>query len=929
MHGLVSIVIVTNSSRGHHFVYKYPSEGKHRGTASQAATNGTTVGQAPFSRTAWDEAVAAAGSPTGKPRRIEDSDDFQQSTTVHGYDTQFLANLLSPKLALCDKRFQLTVEDLTFIGHPVSLMGTEFRQRREQIKWKMARPRKQPLRRGWVMPGATPMMESDSSSDDDDVDDEDEENASDKDDVNGTLARTQGSSAALAERDSLTPRGGATPRDESAVPSQRQQQHHQQSLENSVSSKLHSDPSGWRQRRFRTHTSTSNPGSPSASDGSLSNQSPAPFTPLLGSTAAFTPTLLHHPVSGAGTSTIPGTPTPRHMFPPPIQVSIANDQGTSISGGNVGPGGPSNASGTLGVGPPDYHSISTPAVVPFQQMSYFHVIFVLKPSDLELNDVADQVYKNIACKLTAALRYEELNNQYVSQEATKILAIREEATQTGMSLAQFHEQVLKTSSLARAVRSIYDNIVADKVCHIVLNDSIDLSLQIPTLTPLTRTNGQFARQWTGLGGPAESPSTLYAAGSSGALTVATPNGLYSHWPTYMLMDEYELGIVYEFENFPLLYPYHALLLLEDPEEILKDIPLDANPTLVKLVQILVPYQCLDELQYILDCSMAQVYRLAAHLIYWRKAKLIGQIRTNNVYAVSPKAEINRALLAEFSLHSPTVSLPSILHELSTPTMFKSIIPGGGKDKEAQTLYMEVLTFLLRKDLVVQMHTYVSVIVPEHIKMGISAEEYEQMREAENNAATTPTMDLTPGQHVPRGGQSSSVQSADHHLSRHQQEQQHLQQLTLPNQGIRHHHRSSTGPGQNGGNTQQQASQQQQQQQQQQLPSQTSAANTGMSSSLKSNHSLTPGSSKISGKRQDNSSLIPNPGQASELEQEWLVRMGENQPQSVADLFMRLVPYFDGRHHLEEITFREQIALKDLKTVMKAFNDYLITTWAYQ
>ena len=57
-----------------------------------------------------------------------------------------------------------------------------------------------------------------------------------------------------------------------------------------------------------------------------------------------------------------------------------------------------------------------------------------------------------------------------------------------------------------------------------------------------------------------------------------------------MMDDYEIGIAYEYENFPVLLPYHTLLLLEDPEEILKDIPLDANPTLVKLVQILVPYQ---------------------------------------------------------------------------------------------------------------------------------------------------------------------------------------------------------------------------------------------------------------------------------------------------------------------------------------------------
>ena len=50
---------------------------------------------------------------------------------------------------------------------------------------------------------------------------------------------------------------------------------------------------------------------------------------------------------------------------------------------------------------------------------------------------------------------------------------------------------------------------------------------------------------------------------------------------------------------------------------------------------------LDELQYILDCSMAQIYRLAAHLIYWRKAKLIDQIRVSNVYVVAPGSSINQ------------------------------------------------------------------------------------------------------------------------------------------------------------------------------------------------------------------------------------------------------------------------------------------------
>ena len=48
---------------------------------------------------------------------------------------------------------------------------------------------------------------------------------------------------------------------------------------------------------------------------------------------------------------------------------------------------------------------------------------------------------------------------------------------------------------------------------------------------------------------------------------------------------------------------------------------------------------LQELHLVLDCSLAQIYRLAAHLIYWRKAKLIHTIHARNIYVVSPQAKL--------------------------------------------------------------------------------------------------------------------------------------------------------------------------------------------------------------------------------------------------------------------------------------------------
>ncbi|KAF8939654.1 Nitrogen permease regulator 3 [Dissophora ornata] len=839
MNRLVGIIIVTNSSRGHQFVYKYPREQL-------------------FSTSTRDPSSRA---PDSKAKPTDKSDKAQVTSKVLGYDPQFLANVLTPRVSLCDKRFQLTVDDLTFIGHPVSLEGPEFRQRRNYWKWKSSRSPKQQVKRGWVVGGSAPSVDDDDS----DSDDYDEDSNDETDSIRGSITGKSGRDIRRGSKD-----------EPEIMPAARS----------------FTDPTGWRHQRFRTQTYTSSPSSPASGDSPLPGQTPQPQTPSLTQQSGFTSSLPHYPVSMPQTPTggFQGTFGSHLGVPPPIQITQ---------------------------GPTSNQSAATPSTQ-VQQISFFHIVFVLKAPELQLNSVADQVYKNIACKLTAALRYEELSSQYVSKEATKILSLRDEASQSGQSLEQFHNQVLKVSSLAKAMQSIYDRISADKVCHVVLNDSIDISLQIPHLAPLPRTSTYITRQ---VPTPVANDNTTVTLSNNnsnynsqnGSNLSASQQALMTPMATQYggvggmgyMMDDYEIGIAYEYENFPVLLPYHTLLLLEDPEEILRDIPLDANPTLVKLVQILVPYQCLDELQYILDCSMAQIYRLASHLIYWRKAKLIDQIRVSNVYVVAPEADVNQTLIAEFSNTFPTLSLPNILHELSTPKAYKAHIPGAGKDKEVQTVYLEMLTYLLRKDLIVQLHTYILIMVPEYIKFGCTAEEYEHMMGDEYGGTLTPTLESPI---VSGGGQVGSAKSADFaqlsmmQLQQQQQQQMFQKQQVMPSQTYRYHNRSSTGGAQG-----------------------PPSAGTVMSSSLKSQMSMPFG--KLAGRRQDLSSILSNPGQASEAEREWMLRMCENQPRSAVELFMRLIQYFDGQHHVEEILFREQVVAKDLKTVLTAFREFLILTWA--
>ncbi|ORX51232.1 hypothetical protein DM01DRAFT_1307641 [Hesseltinella vesiculosa] len=244
--------------------------------------------------------------------------------------------------------------------------------------------------------------------------------------------------------------------------------------------------------------------------------------------------------------------------------------------------------------------------------------------------------------------------------------------------------ILAKSSLARDIKHIYTCLTNHTASHVIINDFIDLSLQIPrgsigTCMPHSERNQLDAK-----------PNVSYDSQSAS------------------LMDIYGTG-GHEYHHYPVLCPYHTLLLLEDPEEILKNMPLDASPSLVQLIQILTPTQTLQELHLILDCSLAQIYRLAAHLIYWQKAKLIHPIHPRNIYVLSQQAKLNDLATIEhdFSVHIPGLNLRHFLSQLSYGKPLHRIAPS----KDTRNLYIEAITFLVRKNWVEQLHMYLVLMVP--------------------------------------------------------------------------------------------------------------------------------------------------------------------------------------------------------------------------
>ncbi|CAG8593327.1 4784_t:CDS:2 [Scutellospora calospora] len=87
------------------------------------------------------------------------------------------------------------------------------------------------------------------------------------------------------------------------------------------------------------------------------------------------------------------------------------------------------------------------------------------------------------------------------------------------------------------------------------------------------------------------------------------------------------------------------------------------------------------------------------------------------------------------------------------------------------------------------------------------------------------------------------------------------------------------------------------------------------------------SNGVSSNAMDETALISPFDKASDSEREWLNKFVVNQPRETVTMFERLTKYFNGKHHVEEILFRETIKPRDLGKILSLFNrEELIIVW---
>ncbi|NXG19305.1 NPRL3 protein, partial [Grallaria varia] len=432
-------------------------------------------------------------------------------------------------------------------------------------------------------------------------------------------------------------------------------------------------------------------------------------------------------------------------------------------------------------------------------MILFNVVFALRAN---ADPSVINCLHNLSRRIAIVLQHEERRCQYLTREAKLILAIQDEVSAMSETTegpqSPFHH-ILPKCKLARDLKETYDSLCTTGVVRLHINNWLEVSFCLPHKIHYVATN--FI--------PPE----------------AIERSLKS------------------------IRPYHALLLLNDEKSLLNELPLDCSPALVRVIKTTSAVKNLQQLAQDADLALLQVFQLAAHLVYWGKAIIIYPLCENNVYMLSPNASVCLRALKRPSFSFYTKVFESLTLRVVSPLYLISWV-FNPSSLPLQTQLIQMVIWMLQHRLLIQLHTYVCLMVPPN---------EEDVRAQDEDMPFTARV----------GGRSLSTPNA---LS---------------------------------------------------FGSPTSSDDMTLTSPSMDNSSaeLIPGGDSPLNKRMTENLL------ASLLEHEREAILNVPAAQNPEDLrmFARLLHYFRGRHHLEEIMYNENMRRSQLLMLFDKFRSVLVVT----
>ena len=516
-------------------------------------------------------------------------------------------------------------------------------------------------------------------------------------------------------------------------------------------------------------------------------------------------------------------------------------------------------------------------------MSMFHLVFIMDPPVVEYNYRVDEMFHFVISRLALVLRYEQLKHDYVWKQVKLISKLKEDHRLSQGNDEGLHEFLVNRSSLCRLIKDCYEAISKHDIANLFVNKKLR-SFQIPIKTEfhslpeptvphlpgsyLSTTVNLLAG--TGLINIGE--TTRY--GRQGLLSSITPGSTYD-------ADEDSLQTDSGSKTDDIIY--FSLLLLDDPNSIIRDINAEPQSAIARFIHSIKPTESLERLAHKLnhhekmESNIAEVKSFAFHLVYWRRARVIQPLSSRSVYIVSPMAPLSFNLYNDIKAFKAAFSsLPSLPHFLKLlsalsrkPKQFAAAIPS----KDHRDIYMEALGWLMKYGYVTQLHTFVWLKISKKIKMKVEEDIEKESAGRKRSNPVTPSVEKD---HKLLATDNTSKAYSDGPSDANIRRTRANKPSSLPSSGI--------------------------------------GANSN------------PYNTDIVLEK-DGDTIILDPGRASSLERKWINKIIFDECKltpAMVSVFYKFLKYMNGKNSLELLLLKENVSRHDLRKLMFAIEDHIIS-----
>ncbi|KAL5615476.1 hypothetical protein BROUX41_005521 [Berkeleyomyces rouxiae] len=336
-------------------------------------------------------------------------------------------------------------------------------------------------------------------------------------------------------------------------------------------------------------------------------------------------------------------------------------------------------------------------------MTMFNLVFFLTPKKHETNELVETVYRHVLKKTTRIFKYSQQQSDFVWKESKRILAMKEQGREMRASVNDLWSEIMRTSSLAAAIRELYTAVSNNRIATLQLETAggtLSPSVQIPFPNSISQLPAEGAVQQQGIW-----------------LTTAHDAINEDNADEPEMMDR-----------------TFGLLLLGSDKKVITELESDPDPTTIAMVEFVrlaaQPNNTFQQMADTHKLTLSQVRKFASHFIFWRRGIAIPPLFARDVYIASPNLCPSRLPRAsqewqrQFPMAPP---LPAFLSELSTaPRQWKHWSPAKAQRPE----YMKMLAWLMRGGWVTQLCTFAYVVVwPEIIYEVRYAREAAKLRAA--------------------------------------------------------------------------------------------------------------------------------------------------------------------------------------------------------